>query len=407
MKKSFILVITVSLIIYSCNNGSNKKQSTDSTKNVEQTKKLLADGKLRYLELYGSPYQRGLNHGKLLKNEIQEVIELFKADIKETTKVDSDQYISTFLNQTDYKTTIIENTPDLMEELKGISTGAGIDFDIIFMFQLIDEFWFNSDEIHIHKCSSLGINKISGQPGLAGQNMDIPSFFHGYQTVIKIVDTKSDIEMMLLTIPGHLGLTGMNNKSVSINCNTLMQLDYGKTGLPVTFIVREIVEKHTQEEALNFLNNIKHASGQNYIIGGPNEVLSLECSANKVALFRPFENSPFTYHTNHPIVNDDYSQKYLNYFTEETISIEQYKKLGFGCQRIKLFQEKLNEETKSLDLIEIKNILRSRDNETGDVISNENTYSSVIYILSNNPRFLVTPGKPHEQDYIELDFIKQ
>ena len=47
--------------------------------------------------------------------------------------------------------------------------------------------------------------------------------------------------------------------------------------------------------------------------------------------------------------------------------------------------------------------MRSRDNETGDVISNEETYASVIYVLSDNPKFIIAPGKPHETDYIEID----
>lgn len=76
--------------------------------------------------------------------------------------------------------------------------------------------------------------------------------------------------MMFLTIPGHLGITGMNNRAVSINCNTLMQLDYGKTGLPVTFVVRGVVGKDTQEEALAFLKEIRHLRKVSMNVSGLN-----------------------------------------------------------------------------------------------------------------------------------------
>jgi predicted choloylglycine hydrolase len=229
--------------------------------------------------------------------------------------------------------------------------------------------------------------------------MDIPPYYHGFQTVIKINDPDSDKVMMFLTIPGHLGITGMNNKSVSINCNTLMQLDYGKTGLPVTFIVRGVVGKSTQEEALKFLNEVNHASGQNYIIGGPEKVYSMECSANKVVEFRPFDNSNFTYHTNHPMSNIDYSSKYREQLVTNNRTIEQGL---YECQRIKSFEKRFTENTENIGIEEIKNVLRSRDNGSKDVVSNDHTYASVIYELSDQPKFIIAPGKPHEIDYIEI-----
>ncbi|NQX92440.1 MAG: hypothetical protein HRT74_10035 [Flavobacteriales bacterium] len=53
---------------------------------------------------------------------------------------------------------------------------------------------------------------------------------------------------------------------------------------------------------------------------------------------------------------------------------------------------------------EIQEVLGSRDHDGFDVISNSYTYSSVIYVLSQQPRFIIAPGKPHELNYVELDF---
>lgn len=269
------------------------------------------------------------------------------------------------------------------------------------MHQLGDEYWFNTKDIIAHNCSSFGVNKSNDKPSITAQNMDIPEFYHGFQRVIKINDPNSDKETMLLTIPGHLGITGMNNKSVSINCNTLMQLDYGKTGLPVTFVVRGVLDKNTQEEALNFINEVSHASGQNYIIGGSEKVYSLECSANKVVEFRPFENSIFTYHTSHPMSNTDYSNKYLMKLEKNNKTVEEGL---YECQRIKSFQQRFTENTTNIEIEEIKKVLRSRDNDSRDVVSNNGTYASLIYEISKKPKFIIAPGKPHEEDYIEIDF---
>lgn len=394
MRKTIYSLYTLAFVFLSLG-ISIQLIAQETTTQVE----LLSNGDLRYIELNGSPYQRGLDHGRLLKTEIQEVIKLLKEDIKNTTQEDPDQFITRFLEHTDYKSSILKTMPELMDELKGISEGSGVDIETIFMHQLGDEYWFNTPDIMAHHCSSFGVNKNDNHPSMAAQNMDIPTFYHGFQTVIKIIE--DDKEMMFLTIPGHLGITGMNNKSVSINCNTLMQLDYGTTGLPVTFIVRGVVAQNTQEEALNFLNKINHASGQNYIIGGPQKVFSMECSANKVVEFRPYEGAHFTYHTNHPMSNDDYSIKFLDQLKKKNKTTEENL---YQCQRLKSFQERFNKESGVIRIEDIKNVLRSRDNQFGDVISNSNTYASVIYILSANPEFFIAPGKPHEKDYIKIEF---
>ena len=401
MKKSILSFLSICLILIACEYQSKESQKEEISAKTNQKVELLANDELRYIELSGTPYERGLTHGKLLKKEINEVIELFKKDISETTNMDPDQFIANFLEQTDYKSSILEWTPDLMEELKGISEGSGVDMETIFMHNLGDEYWMNTKDVLAHNCSSFGVNKSSLNSSITAQNMDIPLFYHGFQTVVKIIDPRLNHEMMFLSIPGHLGITGMNNKSVSINCNTLSQLDYSKTGLPVTFIARGVVQKNTQEEALAFLNEIKHASGQNYIIGGLNEVYSMECSTNKIVEFRPFENSTFTYHTNHPLRNDDYSAKYLEKLKKENKSVTEGL---YECHRIKSFEDRFTEDTEHIGIDDIKDVLASRDYNAKDPVSNDWTYASVIYELSENPKFLIAPGKPHEKDYIEILF---
>ncbi len=401
MKGIHILLIICCCFITACKSSGESKQESSDTASKAPIVEMLANNDLRFIELTGTPYERGLTHGKLLRKEIQELIRLFKEDIAETTKEEPEQFIAKFLEKTDYKTSVLKWMPELMDELKGISEGSGVDLETIFMHQLGDEYWFNTKDILAHSCSSFAVNKTATQPSMTAQNMDIPQYFHGFQTVMKINDPVSDKVMMFLTIPGHLGITGMNSKAVSINCNTLMQLDYGKSGLPVTFIVRGVVGKDTQEEALKFVNEIQHASGQNYMIGGPEKVYSLECSKNKVVEFRPFVGSDFTYHTNHPMSNDDYSITYLEKLKTKNKTIEEGL---YECQRINSFRERFTNETNMVGIKEIKEVLRSRDHEGADVVSNDYTYASVIYELSKTPKFIIAPGKPHEKEFIELLF---
>ena len=275
-----LLVLLVPVFFLACKGESPKdKELSMVAQNQPAQLELLADGKLRFLELSGSPYERGLAHGKALKPEIQEVIRLFKKDIAETTQEDPDAFIAKFLALTDYKASVEKWMPESMMELKGSSEGSGVDFETIFMHQLGDEYWFNAKDVMAHSCSSFGVDKSADLPSITAQNMDIPEYYHGFQTVLKIDDPDSGKEIMVLTIPGHLGITGMNTKLVSINCNTLMQLDYGKTGLPVTFIVHSFwndAPEIAREQSMLFMKNLGIAGGLLLIIANGSRKYSIK-----------------------------------------------------------------------------------------------------------------------------------
>ena len=52
---------------------------------------------------------------------------------------------------------------------------------------------------------------------------------------------------------------------------------------------------------------MRHASGQNYTLGGSGQVAYFEASANKVVEVDPPNSRSFIFHTNHPVANEDYS----------------------------------------------------------------------------------------------------
>ena len=399
MKTINCIIIILSILLVSCKNKTERKEKDQSVIDKPSMVVMLANNNLRYLELSGTPYERGFTHGRLLKKEIHEVIQLLKNDIKESTGQNPEDYINSFLEKTNYVKAISKWTPELLIELKGISEGSEVDFNTILMHQLPDEYWIDKMAIKLHKCSSFGVDKSNSNPSMTAQNMDIPTYYHGYQTVINLMES-SGKQMMFLTIPGFLGLTGMNNKGVSVNVNTLLHLENNTTGLPVTFVIRGLVSKNSQEEAISFLKNVDHASGQNYIIGGPEKVYDFECSSNNKVEYRPFENAIFTYHTNYPLVNNDYNKTLMKGIEKFDITWEQ----SMSCERFPSFEKNFTKETSEVSIADIQKILSSRDNDGEDVISNESTYASVIYKLSKDQEFIIAPGKPHEIDYVLIKF---
>ena len=178
-----------------------------------------------------------------------------------------------------------------------------------YSFQMADEFWVYLDKLQ-HKqamhCSGIGVAAANGRPAYIGQNLDVESYMYGYQVLLHITATKTTPEQYILTSAGLVAMNGINSKSIGICVNTLMELNASTDGLPVAFVIRGVLAKQDGADALKFLTTVKHASGQNYILGLKDSVYDFEASAGKVVRFIPnATNHGLVYHTNHAIANND------------------------------------------------------------------------------------------------------
>jgi hypothetical protein len=97
--------------------------------NCSQKTPLTTKGNLKVLVLEGTPYERGLQHGTALKKEIHELVKLWKEDIQKTYQIEADVFIKNFLAATNFEKAIREWTPQLWDEVMGISKGSGIDLE--------------------------------------------------------------------------------------------------------------------------------------------------------------------------------------------------------------------------------------------------------------------------------------
>ncbi len=272
---------------------------------------------IQVLELRGTPRQRGQAHGEALRDKISELIEIWFDGLRTNRKIDPNACINDFLENTQFVKSIKAWTPDLLEEVKGIAEGSGIPYKTILAFQVgEEEGWYarikESDSpvapipvFPLQKCSGLGAYDQEGLPSLVAQNQDY-TLKDGSEALLHIKYKDSSLESYVFTLAGLIAiLPGMNNSPLGICANALPQLAPRIDGLPVAFIARGVLERHSFRDAVKFMHEIKHATGQNYIVGGPDEVGSFECSANKVSRFIPYPGANRTYHTNHVLVNDD------------------------------------------------------------------------------------------------------
>ena len=367
------------------------------------------NGNLRIVVLEGSPYNRGLKHGRTLKGEINEVIGKWKTHLETDYKVEADAFIEKFFEKTDFLGAINRWTPDLLEEVRGVADGADIDFDTVLLFQLLDEEWGNAEEVAGDHCSGVGVDKQSGRPAMIAQNMDVGGFYNGYQTLLHIKYPNSDLETLVFTCAGLIALTGMSNKPVGVTVNTLSQLAHSRDGLPVAFVIRGLLKQKSQEKAVDFLYNIKHASGQNYIIGGKKNVYDFEASANKVSRYVPFKNARVVYHTNHPLANDDYNDTRQWLTTNETTN-DSSKIADSSGTRFQVLEKRLKGNSSLLEVDIFESILKSCDSAPFPVCvpyRNESTiftFGSVVMVFSEKPELRLAAGPPNSAEYVPFSF---
>jgi len=355
--------------------------------------------------LEGNPRKRGQIHGETLKELIQEHIGRMKGFVGESLQKDPDEGLKEFFAETDFISAIQQWTPDLMEEMKGTAEAAGVTFEDIFALNCGDETWwyfyekkglFNSPTVGAENCSSLGVEPGESSPALVAQNLDIPAYYDGLQVLLHIKDHVSSLETLAISFAGVVGAVGMNSRGVGMCENTLIDLKHSAAGLPVMHVSRGILAQPTLEDAISFVHRIRHASGQNYVIGSPDGVVDYECSANKVRRFVPFEGAKMVYHTNHAFVNADTYE--IRKSPENSIS-------RFGS-----VERNLKGVMGPITVEDIKRVLSSHENAPNEVCvhpSDEKkgiTANCLIMELSTEPRMHYTAGPPCETDFLTVTF---
>ncbi|MFA5850945.1 MAG: C45 family peptidase [Bacteroidales bacterium] len=381
-----ILTITVSLFFI-----SSEIIESDTQENI------ILDttySNLPILHLNGTPYENGFQHGQIMKSRIHELVGLWKKDIEKNYQISADVFIKVFLSSTDYIPSIKKWTPDLLEEIKGISDGSGVDFNTIFAFQLIDEIWTNARLINIpHHCTSVGINnyKKDGSSNYIAQNIDITPFYHGFEILLDIKVKNTDSRKLVTTFAGYIGANGLN-KRIGISVNSLSDLKSSLNGLPVCCIVRGVLEKKSFEEAVNFIKTVKHASGQNYIVGSNHDIISLECASDLLTEYWPDSTKDYTFHANRPLTNNSYHPAYLSNLKALYGSIPE--SISFPDPRLESIKN-LILNNKHISLMTIKDALSKKP------ICNSNTFVSTIMEFDNDYSELrISPGKPDSTEYI-------
>ena len=375
--------------------------------------------KMNLLTLSGTPREIGRTHGEQLRPVIQELFQKQTSGFEEYMGMTRAAYLKNLFNETYFLQAAEKWTPAALEEVRGIAEGANLDFQDAFVWQLLDEAdWYNTqkkmpflDQDPNH-CSSMGAFGKMANPTLIAQNADMGKSIDGYGTLLHVKYDQTGMEKFVVTIPGVIGIWGVNNHGIGVCMNAMgMQMKKSRQGLGTIFVAQGILSQTSFSDADDFIREVKHASGENYIIGAPGMAADYECSANLVIRYIPFEGAGVVYHTNHPLINDDLDltpekigqlpQELQTWVARAVVNTE---------TRCNSLEARLKDRTEPLSVAEIKKVLSTHDTLDDPVCrhkrddQNGMTNFSFIMELEQEPCLHIASGPPCMTEFRTFNF---
>ncbi len=345
---------------------------------------------LRVLHCSGAPAERGAQQGEALRESIAEGVGRWLESIGTRHGIDPDAYIDEFLRKTAYRTSIERWTPELLLEVHGIANGAGQSVERMLVYSMLDEEWRYAQTRVASEapgCTAVGVRAEGGRPTLIGQTMDIPSLHDGTQVVV-IHEEQGAPTQAVFTAAGMIGLMGVNSAGVGLVVNNLGMLPSARTGLPVLFVERKLLDTFSAEEASYGLQAMQHAVGQHYLIGDPGHLVSFEADAARVV--GGAGDQRVISHTNHPLYDPPRKPEF------EAVYAASNTRARLSCMAT------LAEGATMLDDIE-----RALTDTTAPIsrpIANGfMTFGAMAAELSSPPRVRFAAGPPHERPFVEVE----
>ena len=362
--------------------------------NIPQVEKM---NKIHYLVLDAkTAYGRGYQHGAAMKYVIHKGIAQWKQWITELLgEQDTDIEIAEFIHDTDFLDGIRKHVPDLYEELKGIAKGAEVDFNTLYAYQMFDEFlMYATQKYRLQHCTGLGVYGRSDKPNMLGQNNDLPPFYEGTHTVLRIQYPQGH-EVIVFTWAGILSQNGVNNKALGTTMNIVPTAKGTENGVPMPYIIRAILEKKNRAEAVVFLKSLGgSAAPMNFVIGDLEKVITVENTADGAKVFQGLHGDNWVAHTNHNLDMD--------------VSTLKPGAVSKTVERLNALEEALKGKSDGIDAEDIETIFRTKP-----VLKNFVTdpgfptmESIVIELVKSNPRVHISPGPPDTNKYSTFDFKK-
>lgn len=282
----------------------------------------------RLVDLEGTHYEIGVQHGKQLKEAITDrVIPFVEGDMEEIG-VSQSSYLEIIPK---YEGLLIDHYPQILDETKGIAEGAGVSYEKALLVLL---FWEIRDTVthSFPECSSFvaaGRATADGHP-IATQNTDWPRHMRekNIDFTFKVKPDKG-YSFLGRGLAGNLGrpsVIGFNEKGLGFVGSGVRQLVGGGFGFPPLVATRLGIEScATVEEFIDLVKSIQgwsHAGENVDVVDASGDMARVSFSTRRTMILEA--SNHFIASTNHyhheemrrygPLSKEDYPSSWERYY---------------------------------------------------------------------------------------------
>lgn len=259
--------------------------------NANKTLKFASKSAHPFITLKGTAGERGLAYGKAAADRIHGSLAFYQKMFLDGSHVTWDQAKSASLKFMDC---IKGYYKEGLEEMEGVAQGAGVKFEDILALNCRSEILFAKPDA----CTCTGFMPYMTKNGhtLLGQTWDW-LIKARENTVIVRLEQPGLPSILFVTEAGIIGGKGVNSKGIGV-CLNATSVGYGRVGVPLHLMYRQILNQTSISNALQMVTTAKRAGCGTFNIGSSEGfLLSVEYTPDNFDVIMA-EDKPLV-HTNH------------------------------------------------------------------------------------------------------------
>lgn len=217
----------------------------------------------RVIDISGvTPFERGEQHGKGARQLIERGIRSYQESFEKDQHVSWDKVRAKAMRYVDF---LAKDYGDLLDEIRGIGNGAGVDFEDMMVLNTRYELL----KFPIQECTTYAVmpEASADRHVYLGMNWDNVRWMENSSVLLR-VDEQNGMKYFCMTEAGQLIRHGFNNFGIGLVTNNLLSTgDRDEVGVPTNFMRRRILTSKTLEEAVESVNRAARAVSCNLMIG--------------------------------------------------------------------------------------------------------------------------------------------
>ncbi|PKN88343.1 MAG: hypothetical protein CVU46_01395 [Chloroflexi bacterium HGW-Chloroflexi-8] len=244
---------------------------------------MVCEKKIPLVHVKGTHLQIGEQIGEAFREQIQHSIENARILIDKAY----DQILLTWdgasMQSRKYIPFVEEHYPQYIDEMKGIASGANVDYDAICVVNAMEA--VTSDALHLTKCTSIAVNQqcTADSSVLVAHNEDWTPEDEADVYIIH-ASPIDEPTFLAMSYGGLLPNIGFNSYGISQCCDSVYPND-SRIGIPRIIYSRATLSAQTPADAIRYILRPQRAAGYNHlVVHESGEMYNIETSARQFSM---------------------------------------------------------------------------------------------------------------------------